>query len=55
MLAPGLSIAPVMLGTNMLGLNTDEAMVHALLDRFTERGYDAVDTADCYAPGSMTG
>lgn len=54
-LSASLSIAPVMLGTNVFGLNIDEAAAHALLDRFTERGFNAVDTADCYPHVSMTG
>lgn len=54
-LAAGVSIAPVMLGTNVFGLNCDEAMAHRLLDRLTERGFNAVDTADCYPHYTMTG
>lgn len=54
-LSANITIAPVMLGTNIFGLNVDEAAAHRLLDRFTERGFDAVDTADCYPHHSMTG
>lgn len=54
-LSANVSIAPVMLGTNIFGLNTDEAAAHGLLDRFTERGFNAVDTADCYPHYTMTG
>lgn len=42
------SIAPIMLGGNVFGWTADEAMSHSLLDRFVERGFNAIDTADTY-------
>lgn len=54
-LSTDIAIAPIMLGTNIFGLNCTEADAHRLLDRFVERGFNAVDTADCYPHHSMTG
>lgn len=54
-LSANISISPLMLGTNIFGLNCDEAASHRLLDRFIERGFNAIDTADCYPHHSMTG
>lgn len=42
------SIAPIMLGGNVFGWTADEAMSHRILDRFVERGFNAIDTADTY-------
>lgn len=54
----GLSIAPLVLGGNVFGWTVDEATSFALLDAFTEAGFDAIDTADVYsswAPGNSGG
>lgn len=53
----GLEIAPLVFGGNVFGWTADEARSFALLDRFVERGFNAIDTADVYsswAPG-LTG
>jgi aryl-alcohol dehydrogenase-like predicted oxidoreductase len=42
-------IAPVMLGGNVFGWTADEAASFSILDRFVDRGFDAVDTADIYS------
>lgn len=52
------AIAPLMLGTNAFGWTADEATSFALLDRFVEAGFNAIDTADVYfkfAPGNVGG
>src|SRR4051812_6859665 len=52
------TIAPLMLGTNAFGWTADEAISLALLDRFVEAGFNAIDTADVYfkfAPGNRGG
>jgi hypothetical protein len=44
-----------MLGTNAFGWTADEPTCFALLDRFVEAGFNAIDTADVYfkfAPGN---
>ena len=54
----GLEIAPLVLGGNVFGWTADEATSMALLDRFTDRGFNAIDTADVYsawAPGLSGG
>jgi aryl-alcohol dehydrogenase-like predicted oxidoreductase len=53
-----LAIAPLMLGGNVLGWNVDEATSFALLDAFTDAGFNAIDTADTYSrwvPGHKGG
>lgn len=45
----GLQIAPLVFGGNVFGWTADEARSFALLDRFVERGFNAIDTADVYA------
>jgi aryl-alcohol dehydrogenase-like predicted oxidoreductase len=52
------TIAPLMLGTNAFGWTADEATSFAVLDRFVEAGFNAIDTADVYfkyAPGNRGG
>src|SRR5690606_10143828 len=44
----GLSVAPVVFGGNVFGWTADKATSFALLDRFVEAGYNAIDTADSY-------
>ncbi len=54
----GLSIAPLMLGGNVLGWTADEATSFALLDAFVDGGFNAIDTADVYSrwiPGHTGG
>jgi aryl-alcohol dehydrogenase-like predicted oxidoreductase len=53
-----LRIAPIMLGTNVLGWNVDEAASFVLLDAFVDAGFNAIDTADSYSrwvPGHSGG
>ena len=45
----GISIAPMVFGGNVFGWTADEPTSFALLDRFVERGFHAIDTADVYA------
>jgi aryl-alcohol dehydrogenase-like predicted oxidoreductase len=54
----GLTIAPLMLGGNVLGWTADEATSLRLLDRFVAAGLNAIDTADVYSawvPGHRGG
>lgn len=54
----GLEIAPLVLGGNVFGWTADEATSFKLLDRFVERGFNGIDTADSYsawAPGLAGG
>lgn len=54
----GLEIAPLVFGGNVFGWTADEARSFELLDRFVERGFNAIDTADVYssfAPGLSGG
>lgn len=45
----GLSIAPLVLGTNVFGWTADEATSFRLLDAFVDAGLNALDTADIYS------
>ncbi len=45
----GIQIAPLMLGTNVLGWNVDEPTSFRLLDAFLDAGFNAIDTADSYS------
>lgn len=54
----GLEIAPLVFGGNVFGWTADEATSFRLMDRLAERGFNAIDTADCYsawAPGLQGG
>ena len=54
----GLSIAPLVLGTNVFGWTVDEPTAFSILDAFVDYGFDAIDTADSYsrwAPGNSGG
>lgn len=54
----GLEIAPLVFGGNVFGWTVDETRSFDLLDRFVERGFNAIDTADVYsawAPGLSGG
>jgi aryl-alcohol dehydrogenase-like predicted oxidoreductase len=43
-----LAISPLVFGGNVFGWTVDEQRTFALLDRFVERGFNAIDTADSY-------
>ncbi len=54
----GLSIAPIVLGGNVFGWTIDEPQSFAILDAFTGRGFNCIDTADVYSlwkPGNHGG
>lgn len=54
----GIDIAPLVFGGNVFGWTADQARSFELLDRFVERGFNAIDTADIYpawAPGCSGG
>jgi aryl-alcohol dehydrogenase-like predicted oxidoreductase len=54
----GLEIAPLVFGGNVFGWTVDQRTSFALLDRFTDAGMNAVDTADAYSawvPGNKGG
>jgi aryl-alcohol dehydrogenase-like predicted oxidoreductase len=45
----GIEIAPIMLGTNVLGWIVDQPMASRILDTFVDAGFNAVDTANTYS------
>lgn len=45
----GYAIAPLVFGGNVFGWTVDERQSHALLDRFVDHGFNAIDTADVYS------
>ena len=45
----GLSIEPLMLGTNVMGWTADEAASFAVMDAFLAEGFTGIDTADVYS------
>ena len=47
----GLSVAPLMLGTNVFGWNVDEPTAFAILDAFVDAGFNAIDTANSIRAG----
>ncbi len=54
----GLEIAPLVFGGNVFGWTADQQTSFALLDRFTDAGLNAIDTADAYSawvPGNKGG
>ena len=54
----GLSIAPLVFGGNVFGWTADRATSFAILDRFVDAGFNAIDTANSYsrwAPGHVGG
>jgi aryl-alcohol dehydrogenase-like predicted oxidoreductase len=56
--ASGLSIAPIVLGGNVFGWTINEPQSFAILDAFTDRGVNCIDTADIYSlwkPGNHGG
>ena len=53
-----IAIAPLVFGGNVFGWTADRQRSFDLLDRFTGRGFNAIDTADVYsswAPGLSGG
>ena len=53
-----LSIAPLVLGGNVFGWTADKKTSFAVLDRFADAGFTAIDTADVYSawvPGNKGG
>lgn len=54
----GIEISPLAFGGNVLGWTADQALSFKLLDRFVERGFNTIDSADLYsawAPGLKGG
>ena len=54
----GLATAPLALGGNVFGWTADEATSFAILERFVDRGFNLVDTANTYStwvPGHAGG
>ena len=54
----GLSIAPLIFGGNVFGWTIDEKTSFNLLDKFFEKGFNCIDTADVYSawvPGNKGG
>ncbi len=45
----GISIPPLMLGSNVFGWTADETASFAVLDAFVAEGFTAIDTADVYS------
>ncbi len=45
----GLEIAPLVFGGNVFGWTADRDTSHDLIDRFLDRGFNAIDTADVYS------
>lgn len=45
----GLSIVPLVFGGNVFGWTADEATSFKLLDAFSDRGFNAIDTANVYS------
>ena len=54
----GLEVAPIVFGGNVFGWSVDQARANALLDRFVDLGFNAIDTANSYprwVPSSLDG
>ena len=54
----GITISPLVLGGNVFGWTADKQASFAILDRFADAGFEAIDTADVYsswAPGNAGG
>ncbi len=45
----GLEIAPIVFGGNVFGWTADRDTSHDLIDRFLDRGFNCIDTADVYS------
>ncbi|WP_370302858.1 aldo/keto reductase [Pseudooceanicola sp.] len=53
-----LQVGPIAFGGSVFGWTADETMSHRLLDVFTDRGFNMIDTADVYSfwlPGNVGG
>src|SRR5579864_2564346 len=53
-----LEVAPLAFGGNVFGWTVDEATSFSLLDKFTDGGFNLIDTADVYSrwvPGHKGG
>ncbi|WP_169196846.1 aldo/keto reductase [Devosia sp. MC1541] len=54
----GISIMPLVLGSNVFGWTVDEATAFSILDAFVDAGFSAIDTAEGYpnwVPGNPPG
>jgi aryl-alcohol dehydrogenase-like predicted oxidoreductase len=54
----GLEVAPIVFGGNVFGWSVDQPRANALLDRFVELGFNAIDTANSYprwVPNALDG
>ncbi len=54
----GIETAPLVLGGNVFGWTADKTASYAILDRFLDAGFNAIDTADVYSifvPGHSGG
>jgi len=54
----GLEVAPLAFGGNVFGFTVDERQSFELLDKFLEKGFNLIDTADSYSrwkPGNKGG
>src|SRR3954468_12754497 len=54
----GLSIAPIVFGSNVFGWTADEKTSFDILDAFFDAGFNTIDTADVYSawvPGNKGG
>lgn len=54
----GISVSPLIFGANVFGWTADKTRSFELLDRFTEAGFETIDTADMYStwvPGNQGG
>ncbi len=54
----GLAFEPIVFGGNVFGWTADDATSFSLIDRFVERGFSMIDTADVYSiwvPGHRGG
>lgn len=54
----GISVSPLIFGANVFGWTADKMRSFELLDRFTEAGFETIDTADMYStwvPGNQGG
>jgi len=54
----GLEVAPIVFGGNVFGWSVDQTGANALLDRFVDVGFNAIDTANSYprwVPNALDG
>ena len=54
----GLEVAPIVFGGNVFGWSVDQTGANALLDRFVDLGFNAIDTANSYprwVPNALDG